>query len=116
MAHVLLVESEATLGKVLGWYLLEDGFQVSRVANPEDVAAKLGAEPAADLILFNTGLPTESKSVFIRSWRELAPEVRVLEVSEDGFFRASQAVDLSQIGFPDAFVNIPIDWSKLPDE
>jgi DNA-binding response OmpR family regulator len=113
MTHILIVESALFLGRVVGLTLLDAGFQVALVKEPEDVLERLQENPP-QLIVFNTGLPAEAKSAFIRSWREQAPDVKVLEISENPLIIASPSSSLD-VGRADRYLTTPFRWERLPD-
>ena len=112
MPRILLVENNTLLGRLLGVYLLEAGYEVARVSQPEETAGRL-LDSRPDLIIFNTGLPPEEKSRYIHGWRELAPEARVLEISESPLITDTSDVDLERLGKPDACLPMPLDFDLL---
>jgi CheY-like chemotaxis protein len=77
--RILLVENLERMGHLIALCLIDCGYEVAKVGSPEEVSERL-AEQDHDLVVFNTGLPAEQKSAFIRRWREEKPAVKVLEI------------------------------------
>lgn len=80
MPSVLIVESDEPLVRLMAWFLLEAGFEVTAVKRAEDAEERLGGY-APDVIVLNTPMPDEQKVTLIRAWRAITPTVSVLDVS-----------------------------------
>jgi DNA-binding NtrC family response regulator len=112
MSRILLIENQTRLGVFMGMRLMDAGHDVGKVETPDLVAERLSSGPP-DVIVFNTGLPAREKADFISSWREACPRVKILEVSENPLIIGRQTEDLERVGAPDAFLEIPFDFSDL---
>ena len=112
--RILLVENLATMGHVIGAYLMDAGFEIARVTTPDEATERLELQQP-DLIIFNTGLPAELKSSYINRWRAVAPATKILEISEYPLIVAGGSLLASEIGAADMYVQIPFDFDKLPD-
>jgi len=80
VAAVLLIENEAPIVRLMAWYLIDAGFEVSQIATPDDARGYLQIHAA--VIVFNTGIPTAERREWIRAWHAQSPDSRVLDVSE----------------------------------
>ena len=79
MASVLLIENDAPLVRLMAWFLLEAGFEVSKVPDAERAIDHVhAAQP--HVVVFNTGIPDEAKAVCITRLRELTPTSGILDV------------------------------------
>lgn len=81
MASVLLIENDAPLVRLMAWFLLEAGFEVSKVPDPDRALEYVRATPPS-VIVFNTGLADEAKASSIVLLRDAAPSSGVLDVSD----------------------------------
>ena len=113
MSQILVVEGELFLGRLVGLTLLEAGFEVALVKEPEDVHERLSST-APDVIVFNTGLPAGRKSEFIRGWRATREEIKVVEISEYPLIAAADTTSVD-VGKADVYLTPPIRWEALPD-
>ena len=111
--RILLVENLATMGHVIGAYLMDAGFEIARVRTPDEATERLGLQQP-DLIIFNTGMAAEMKSSFINQWRGIAPATKILEISEYPLI-ISPTVQPSEVGAADMYVGIPFDFDRLPE-
>jgi len=110
----LLVENQSSLGRFVGMALMEAGYAVSKVSTPEEVGPMLAPSPP-DLIIFNTGLAVEDKSMFIYTWREQVPALKVLEISEEPLIKTgASSIDLATLDAPNAILSIPFTLEELP--
>ena len=105
-ATVLLIESESRLGRIIAWELLAQGWSLTRFAAPEDMEQKI-ADLVPDVVIFNTGLPVDRKSEFYRSWRELSPRTRFVEVSENLIATVGAGDTVDKYSYADEYVEIP---------
>nr|ANA08033.1 hypothetical protein 5G4_004 [uncultured bacterium 5G4] len=64
-----------------------------------------------NLIVFNTGMPAEQKSAFIRRWREERPGIKVLEISNLPYIW--HPIPIGEVGAADRYLPIPFDLEKL---
>ncbi|HZP58291.1 MAG TPA: response regulator [Dehalococcoidia bacterium] len=80
MVAVLLIESEAPVLRLMGWGLMEEGFQVRAVPSPEEAISVLESYQP-DFIVFNTPLPTEACRRAVESLRARTPRAKILDVS-----------------------------------
>src|SRR6185295_4482891 len=111
--RILLVENLATMGHVIGAYLMDAGFEIARVTTPDEATERLDLAPP-DLIIFNTGMPAEMKSSYINQWRARAPATKILEISEYPLIIAP-TINPSDVGAADMYVPIPFDFDRLPE-
>jgi len=80
VAAVLLIEDETPIVRLMAWYLIDAGFEVSKVARPDDAGRHLRSHAA--VIVFNTGMPVAERRHWIQAWHQQSPDSRVLDVSE----------------------------------
>ena len=112
--QILLIENVSGLGRVLGISLLEAGYAVSKVNQPEDVEARIVNSPV-DVVVFNTGLAAQLKSDFIHGWRQVAPTIKILEISEEPLIKSAAGIDMEKVGAPDGYLAIPFLIEELPN-
>ena len=115
MARILLIENHSSLGRLIGLYLLDAGYEVSKVETPEEAEGRLADPSHPDVIVFNTGLPPEQKSAFIYGWRQRAPGTKILEISEDPLIVAPGASTLERVGAADAYLTTPFDFARISE-
>jgi len=79
MPSVLIVESEEPLVRLMSWFLIEAGFEVTAV---KDAYTALERFPASrpDVIIVNTHLPEPAKRDYIERWRAATRDAKVLDV------------------------------------
>jgi DNA-binding response OmpR family regulator len=82
MPNVLLIETDIQLGRLVGWILEDASHHVSTVSRPAEAPAELAAR-AADIVVFNSGASRDEKRILIRSFRDVAPAVRVIDMGEN---------------------------------
>lgn len=80
MAHVLLIERDATDGDSVAGGLTGEGFTVSTAAD-RDLALKLVSEGDIDLVILDTELSGPADIKVLREVRELKPRLPVLILS-----------------------------------
>src|SRR4029079_951685 len=66
--------------RLMAWFLLEAGFEVSKVPDPDTALEFVRATPPS-VIVFNPGLPDDAKASSITLLRGAAPASGVLDVS-----------------------------------
>ncbi|HWO72382.1 MAG TPA: hypothetical protein VNN21_02385, partial [Dehalococcoidia bacterium] len=82
MARILVIENQSLLGKWIGLNLADAGHIVIQVRQPEDAHAQIQTS-SPDLVIFNTGLPAAIKGAYVRRWRQLRPETRILDITDE---------------------------------
>jgi DNA-binding response OmpR family regulator len=83
MASVLLIESEAPLVRLMAWFLLEAGFEVSKVPDGDQALTQVdSAHP--NVVVFNTTIPSREKAECIEGMRKVSPDSRILDVTDGG--------------------------------
>lgn len=107
MASVVIIENEAPLVRLLGWFLIDAGHQVFAVENVVAATGRITAEPA-DVVVFNSGLPASAKLPFVSEWRQLRPGIRVIDVAR----RAEPGARAPYTG-ADAYLQMPFDADDL---
>jgi DNA-binding response OmpR family regulator len=75
---VLIIEKDDPRLKLMEWGLLQDGFDVTVASGPHAVAGGQAARP--DVIVMNTGMPAESKRIWIAGLRYLVPDVKIVDL------------------------------------
>jgi len=103
--HVLLVESEAPVVRLIAWFLVDAGFAVARVAPDGDIVG-VADECGAAVVVFNAGILPDAKRRQIELLHNSANSPGVLDVS-DGARRALP--DTSA----DAYLMLPFDADDL---
>jgi DNA-binding response OmpR family regulator len=98
------------MGHLIAVCLIDAGYEVARVNTPEEVSERIASQDH-NLIVFNTGLPVEQKSSFIRGWREERPGIKVLEISNVPYIW--RPMPIGEVGAADRYLPIPFDLEKL---
>jgi DNA-binding response OmpR family regulator len=80
MPSVLVIENDLPAMRLMAWGLMEEGIEVG-VAHVPEAAARLRARPP-DVIVFNTLKRTGEKAALVREFRAIAPDSRIIDVSE----------------------------------
>jgi len=113
MASVLVIEDEQPLTRIITWALIEAGYEVAAVAETGSAIAKVGAwQP--DVIVFNTVIEDDVKSRALDEMRQLAPNVLVVDVSEEKNIRARGLITRSMDGAKaDAKLSMPVPTDAL---
>lgn len=80
--HVLLVEDEPTLRRVLGMVLTDAGYSVTTCVDGEDALRKVEATPDAwDLVISDVSMPRLSGDRLARALRDIRPGLPVILMS-----------------------------------
>lgn len=80
MARVFVIEEDASVMRRMTWILLDAGHDVLVAANIDEAHVKLqGSSP--DVVIFNTGLPSDEKAREVSAIRELC-HVPVIDVHQ----------------------------------
>jgi DNA-binding response OmpR family regulator len=79
MPTVLVVENDVPAVRLMAWGLMEVGFEVAAAHMPE--AERHLANKRPDFIIFNTLKPTDEKAQLVARLRELAPQAKIIDVS-----------------------------------
>jgi DNA-binding response OmpR family regulator len=79
VASVLLIEDDAPLVRLMAWFLLEAGFEVSKVADTDRAVERVRTTPP-HVVVFNTTADDDAKSASITRMREFAPTCGFLDV------------------------------------
>jgi DNA-binding response OmpR family regulator len=82
MADVLLIETDVQLTRLIEWIIEGAGHQVRTVARPPDARTELAAA-APDIVVFNSGASRDEKRLLIRSFRDIVPGLRVIDMDEN---------------------------------
>ncbi len=82
MADVLLIETDIQLARLMEWIIEEAGHRVRTVLRPADAKAELVAA-APDVVVFDSGASVDEKRLLIRSFRDVAPGVLVIDMHEN---------------------------------
>jgi DNA-binding response OmpR family regulator len=81
LSLVFLIEDETPLIRLIGWYLVDDGYQVAVLRDPDEILRRLPNErPIA--IVCNSNMPPAEKADRFAQWRALVPGVPILDVEE----------------------------------
>jgi DNA-binding response OmpR family regulator len=80
MSTVLVIENDVPALRLMAWGLMEEGFEVG-MAHVPDALARVRTKPP-DVIVFNTLAPAEQKAALIKEFRQTAPTVRIVDVSD----------------------------------
>lgn len=86
MASVLLIEIEAPLVRLMGWFLTEAGYEVTTAADA-DRAVDEARAAGPPIIVLNTALPDPDKAQCVERLRSLVPAARILDVSANSWPR-----------------------------
>ena len=101
MSHVLVVEQDEPLVRLMRWFLAEAGFEAAVVNRVDDVRLRF-ATAAPALVILNTGLPVAEKRALFAAWKRDCPGIAILDVSMT-FLRPGDGEDLAadaRLGFP----------------
>jgi DNA-binding response OmpR family regulator len=79
MKHVLVVESDTSTARLMGWILTEAGYAVDIVPDPEHGVRQVAQAPPSVVILNGSRSAAEA-SGWIERMRERAPETRFVDV------------------------------------
>src|SRR5438876_2371324 len=112
VASVLLIETQAPLMRLMAWFLLEAGFEVTKAEGVDDGLLKV-AERHPAVIIFNTGIDCARKSDAIHQLRGASPQSRILDVSDisDASHRPKPLLNTGA----DAYLSLPLDADDLVD-
>ena len=113
MASILVIEDETPLTRIISWALIEEGFEVAAVGDTTAALTKLqGWKP--DVIVFNTVIGNQEKAAALDEMRKLAPDVLVVDVSEEKNVRARGLIAKSVDGVhADAKLSMPVPTDEL---
>ncbi len=106
MASVLLIETDAPLVRLMSWFLLEAGYEVSKAEGLEVARDMAGQLPV--VIVFNSGLTADAKAAAILELRGISPRTRFLDISQ-----AVPALGSERDTGADAYMNLPFDADSL---
>jgi CheY-like chemotaxis protein len=110
---ILLIEDEAALQRLISWFLLDEGYEVS-VTDGAETALKRLEHFAPDVIVYNTIMEEEPKREAMAKMRQLAPSSRILDVSQEKNARASGVIGISLDGkYADASLELPFPKERL---
>jgi DNA-binding response OmpR family regulator len=110
---VLVVEDEAALTRLISWFLLDAGFEVAVVASGDAALEKVRTFKP-DAIVFNTVITDDAKKACIEQLRELTPNSRILDVSEEKNARAEGVIGIPDDGSnADASLDLPFPADRL---
>ncbi len=111
LAHVLVVEDDATVADVLNEVLQDQPFHLSFASSAEEALARIPVE-RPDLILTDISLPGKSGLDVMREARAIDPEVAVILMT--GYASVQTAIDALRQGADD-YVTKPFeDIADLP--
>src|SRR5205807_3793417 len=80
MPTVLVIENDVPAMRLMAWGLMAEGFEVAVAHVPEALDHLQNREP--NFIVFNTLKRTDEKGRLVTRFRELAPDSRIIDVSE----------------------------------
>ena len=105
MAAVLLIENDVPIVRLMAWYLIDAGFEVSKAATPAEASERLlrRAPSEGAVIVFNTGIAAAERKAWIQNWHDQNPCFQVLDVTE-----SEAARHLPNVG-ADASIRLPFE-------
>lgn len=104
--RLLLVENDIPAMRLMGWALVEEGFEVSAV-QPADVVVRLSSDQdPPDCVVFNTMKSAQEKAKIIADIRALNPAARVIDVTESP---SEESYDTGA----DAYLGLPLQAREL---
>lgn len=84
MTAVLIVEDDTPALRLLGWGLIDAGFQVGAASSADDACARLETF-AAQVVVFNTlALSPEGRRAAFAQLRAAAPHIKIIDLRPDG--------------------------------
>lgn len=107
--HILVVDDEPNIRKLLAGVLEDEGYVVSLAADAEEAAGVL-AEGEVDIVLLDVKLPGTDGLTFLRKLRKEQSSVPVLMMSGHGTI--GTAVEATRLGALD-FIEKPIQAERL---
>jgi DNA-binding response OmpR family regulator len=108
MARVFLIEQDASVMRRMTWILLDAGHDVVVASDIEEAHAKLqGSSP--DVVIFNTGLPSDEKAREVRAIHERC-QAPVIDIHQH-----SLGVQHPRGTQSDAYLHKPFDADDLLD-
>jgi two-component system, NtrC family, response regulator HydG len=98
--HVLVVEDEAEMGKLIDYSLKEAGFTPVIATNTSEAMSKLGQNTYKALLL-DIALPGESGLEFLPKFKKLYPDIPVIILTGLGYDNTmmKKALDNGAAGF-----------------
>ncbi len=82
VARILLIENDVPRLRLMGWGLIEEGFDVVVARSADEAIGRIESLGPA-VIIFNTTLDVESKRACVLELRRKSPDVRIIDVSDD---------------------------------
>ena len=107
--HILIVDDEPNIRKLLAGVLEDEGYSVSTAADAEEAEARLGRENI-DLALLDVQLPGEDGLSLLKRWQKDDVHLPVIMMSGHGTIRT--AVEATRSGALD-FIEKPIQAERL---
>jgi two-component system nitrogen regulation response regulator NtrX len=107
--HILVVDDEPNIRKLLKGVLEDEGYSVSAAADAREAEAELG-RGNVDLVLLDVQLPGEDGLSLLRRWQAEDAQVPVIMMSGHGTIRT--AVEATRAGALD-FIEKPIQAERL---
>ena len=110
--RVLIVEDDARTARTLSQMLVEDGYDVELSFDGAAAIARLGREPAPDVLLVDYRLPHVDGMVVARYARSRFPEIPVFVVSS----YPEVVVQAPALDPPAVLLTKPLVYHELTDE
>jgi DNA-binding NtrC family response regulator len=107
MASVVLIENDAPIVRLLGWFLVDAGHAVVAIDNVMAATEHVRTE-LPDVVVFNSSLPASAKLPFVSEWRQIHPRLGVVDVS-----RRSATLERAPYTGADAYLQMPFDADHL---
>ena len=108
-AHILVVDDEPNIRKLLAGVLEDEGYTVSTAADAEQAEAQIAAS-APDLVLLDVQLPGKDGLAFLKELQRQGGDLPVMMMSGHGTIRT--AVLATKLGAHD-FIEKPIQAERL---
>lgn len=109
MPSVLLIEAETPLMQQMAWILLEEGYEMSKVAHASDAPDKV-VEYQPDVIIVNNDMPDQQKLACINELRVMVPNARILDLHSAG-----HPLQKLHVG-ADEYLHLPFDADSLVEK
>ena len=109
MQKIVVIEDEAPFVRLIGWFLVEAGFEVCVVESAAEATDRLRAVDPG-LIVCNSGLAENEKRAWFKGWRAMSPDLRVVDLYKSDNMLTQPA----QTG-ADAYLKMPFHADALID-
>lgn len=114
LPHILLVDDDDGVRKVMHRTLVNAGYEVDDAANG-DLAVQAYRQRASDLVIIDIVMPDKEGLETVRDLRALAPGVKIIAISGGGFGRAADYLEMAVMFGAASVLSKPFTAEELLD-